>query len=158
MYRVHDNNEISLVKGHICALQILMSRVRCLLSFNLQETTGCFPASCMGFTLDYFHESITENSQSCYLRLCTYWIKTHPVYVECLPLRYMLSCVRLCDPMDWSPPDSSIHTFLQARILEWVAIPSPRGTFPTQGWNPHLSRLLCCQADSLPLRHLGNTA
>ena len=33
-----------------------------------------------------------------------------------------VSCVRLCDPMDCSPPGSSIHGILQARTLEWVAI------------------------------------
>ena len=32
------------------------------------------------------------------------------------------SCPTLCDPMDCSPPDSSVHWILQARILEWVAI------------------------------------
>ena len=32
------------------------------------------------------------------------------------------SCPTLCDPMDCSPPGSSIHGILQARILEWVAI------------------------------------
>ena len=31
-------------------------------------------------------------------------------------------CVRLCDPMDCSPPGSSVPRILQARILEWVAI------------------------------------
>ena len=34
----------------------------------------------------------------------------------------LLSCVRLCDPMDCSPPGSSVLGILQARILEWVAI------------------------------------
>ena len=33
-----------------------------------------------------------------------------------------LSCVRLCDWMDYSPPGSSMHRIFQARILEWVAI------------------------------------
>ena len=33
-----------------------------------------------------------------------------------------------CDPMDCSPPGSSIHGILQARILEWVATPSSRGS------------------------------
>ena len=33
------------------------------------------------------------------------------------------SCLTLCNPVDWSPPDSSVHGILQARILEWVAIP-----------------------------------
>ena len=32
------------------------------------------------------------------------------------------SCPTLCDPMDCSPPDSSVHVIFQARILEWVAI------------------------------------
>ena len=34
----------------------------------------------------------------------------------------LLSHVRLCDPMDCSPPGSSIHRIFQARVLEWVAI------------------------------------
>ena len=32
------------------------------------------------------------------------------------------SCLTLCDPMDYSPPGSSVHSILEARILEWVAI------------------------------------
>ena len=38
------------------------------------------------------------------------------------------SCPTLCDPMDCSPPGSTIHAILQARILEWVAMPSSRGS------------------------------
>ena len=49
-----------------------------------------------------------------------------------------LSCVCLCDPMDCSPSGSSAHGILQARILEWVAMPSSRGVFLTLGWNPGL--------------------
>ena len=37
-------------------------------------------------------------------------------------------CLTLCDPMNCSPPGSSAHGILQARILEWVAIPSSRGS------------------------------
>ena len=36
-------------------------------------------------------------------------------------------CLTLCDPMDCSPPGSSVHGVLHARILEWVAIPFSRG-------------------------------
>ena len=32
------------------------------------------------------------------------------------------SCLTLCDPMECSPPGSSIHGIFQARVLEWVAI------------------------------------
>ena len=44
-------------------------------------------------------------------------------------------CPTLCDPMNWSPPGSSIHGILQARILEWVACPPP-GDLPDPGIKP----------------------
>ena len=37
------------------------------------------------------------------------------------------SCLILCDPVDCSPPGSSLCGVLQARVLEWVAMPSSRG-------------------------------
>ena len=37
-------------------------------------------------------------------------------------------CLTLCDLMDCSPPGSSVHGILQARILEWVSMPSSRGS------------------------------
>ena len=46
-------------------------------------------------------------------------------------------CPALCDPMDCSQAGSSVHGILQARVLEWVAIPSPR-IFLTHGLNLHL--------------------
>ena len=39
------------------------------------------------------------------------------------------SCLTLCDPMHCSPPGSSVHGILQARILEWIAIPFSRRSF-----------------------------
>ena len=38
------------------------------------------------------------------------------------------ACLTLCDPMDCSPPGSSVHGILQARILEWVTISFSRGS------------------------------
>ena len=40
------------------------------------------------------------------------------------------SSLTLCDPTDCRPPVSSVHGILQARILEWVAIPFARGSSP----------------------------
>ena len=54
----------------------------------------------------------------------------------------MISNVQLCNPLDCSPPGSSVHGILQARILEWVAFPSP-GDLPDPGIEPGL--LLCRQ-------------
>ena len=66
------------------------------------------------------------------------------------------SCLTLCDPMDCSPPGSSVYGIFQARILEWIAISSSRGIFLTQGLNWCLLCLLHWQVDSLPLSHLGS--
>ena len=52
----------------------------------------------------------------------------------------------LCNPMDSSPPGSSVHGILQARILEWVAIPFSRD-LPNPEIEPRFPAL---QADSLP--------
>ena len=38
------------------------------------------------------------------------------------------SRLTLCDPVDCSPPGSSVHGILQGRILEWVAIPFSKGS------------------------------
>ena len=53
-----------------------------------------------------------------------------------------------CEPIDYSPPGSSVHGILQARILEWVAFPSPRD-HPNPGTKPRSPAL---QADSLPTK------
>ena len=62
------------------------------------------------------------------------------------------SCPTLCNPMDCSPPGSSVHGVLQARILEWVAISYSKVS--SQGSNLYL---LHWSADSLPLGHLGSS-
>ena len=64
------------------------------------------------------------------------------------------SCLTLWDPADCSPPGSSVHGNFQARILEWAAISSSRGS--SQGSNLRLQCLLHWQVDSLPLSHLGS--
>ena len=50
------------------------------------------------------------------------------------------SCQTVREPMDYSPPGSSVHGILQARILEWVAIPFSRGSLPKgQTWVSHIA-------------------
>ena len=44
------------------------------------------------------------------------------------------SCPTLCDPMNCSLPGSSIHGVFQARVLEWVAISSSRGSSQPRDW------------------------
>ena len=62
------------------------------------------------------------------------------------------SCLTLCDPMDCSSPGSSVNGILQARILEWVAIPFSRGSS-----QPRIKpRFPALQAESLPSEPPGS--
>ena len=65
------------------------------------------------------------------------------------------SCSTVCNPMNWGPPGSSVRGTLQARILEWIAMPSSRGVFLTQGLNLCLLHVLHWQVASLPLAPPG---
>ena len=56
------------------------------------------------------------------------------------------SCPTFCEPMDCTPPGSSVHGILQARMLEWVAISFSRGSSLPRD----LLYLLHWQAGSLP--------
>ena len=68
-------------------------------------------------------ESLFQNSLFCSIDLC--------VCLYCAVLGQ--SCSALCDPMDYSPPDSSVHGILQVRILEWGAMSSSRGSSQPRG-------------------------
>ena len=51
-------------------------------------------------------------------------------YLVCVFVPSLQICLTLCDPMDCNSPGSSVHGILQARILEWVAMPSSRASSP----------------------------
>ena len=55
----------------------------------------------------------------------------------CVSAKSLQSCPTFCDPMDCNPPGSSAHGILQARILEWIAMPFPSpGDLPDPGVEP----------------------
>ena len=70
-------------------------------------------------------------------------------------VKFAQSCLSLCDPMDYSSPGSSVHGILQARIMEWLAIPFSRGSSYPRDWTQvshtagrfftiYLYKVLCC--------------
>ena len=65
--------------------------------------------------------SLSLSHTHTYMDTCVY------VYVKVLVAP---SCPTLCNPMDCSPPGSSVHGISQARILEWVAMSFSRGSSP----------------------------
>ena len=84
----------------------------------------------------------TLASNRCF-KISVFKIFCNPSCVLCLVAQL---CLTLCNPVAYSPPGSSIRGILQARILEWVAMPSSRD-LPSPGIKP---RSLALQADSLP--------
>ena len=66
------------------------------------------------------------------------------------------SCPTLCNPMNCSPPGSSVHGILRARILEWEEGHALlQGIFPIQGSNLHFLGLLHWRVGSSPLAPPG---
>jgi len=49
-------------------------------------------------------------------------------YLFAVRAKLLQLCPTVCDPMNYSLPGSSVHQILQARILEWVAMPSSKGS------------------------------
>ena len=64
------------------------------------------------------------------IKHCIYWF----IYYWNKMYLVARSCLTLCDPMDCSLPASSVHGILQARTLEWVAMPSFRGPSQPRDW------------------------
>ena len=70
----------------------------------------------------------------------------------CMCLQSLQSRLILCDPMDCSLPGSPVHGFLQAKILEWVTVPSSRGS-SHPGIEPMSPGSPALQPNSLLLSH-----
>ena len=60
----------------------------------------------------------------------------------CVHRKSLQSCSTLCDLMDCSPPGSSIRGIPQASVLEWVAMPSSRGSSRLRN-QTHISNISC---------------
>ena len=86
----------------------------------------------------------TDLFQSCG-HCCVFQISWH-IELAAAAAKLLQSHLTLCDPMDCSPPGSSVHGIPQARILEGVAMLSSRGSSPPRG-QPTSPAL---QADSSP--------
>ena len=66
---------------------------------------------------------------SCWLGLPTLWHITSKLPSAAAAAKSIQSCPTLCDPIDSSPPGSSVHGIFQARVLEWGAIAFSKTTF-----------------------------
>ena len=70
----------------------------------------------------------------------------------CACVKWLQSCPTLCNPMNHSLPGSSVHGILQASILEWVAMPSSRGSSQPRDRTP-VSYVCCIDRQVLYHKH-----
>ena len=107
---------------------------------NHMFSACCVPNSALGptdtkKTCDLFGRSYTDEillykklNQVIKINLWDVWRYMCVCVCVCVCIRSLQSCSTLCDNMDYNPPGCSVHGILQARILEWVAMPSSRGS------------------------------
>ena len=65
---------------------------------------------------------------------CHHFLRKSPDLPTRVHAKSLQLCLNLCNPLDYSPPVSSVHGILLARILEWVALPSSRGSSQPRDW------------------------
>ena len=119
------------------------------------------------FNLQFKRKYDVQLFQNFYLLFCSNWINRFlnltlfklnvhfskcPVCIFAAMYKYTLkvkvlvvqSCPATCNHMDYIPPGSSVHWILQARTLEWVAIPFSKRSSWREGrtWSPALKRIL----------------
>ena len=76
--------------------------------------------------------------------------------VFCAFAKSLQSCLTFWDPVDCSPPGSSVHGILQAKILEWLLFPPPGDLSDPGIKSKSLTSNLHWQSGSLPLAPPGN--
>ena len=99
------------------------SAVNPLPFFNLIQPPVTLPLPSQGSAL----RAVMTSPGAVYLR--------DPQVCLCMWAKSIQLCPTLCDPIDGSPAGPSVHVTLQARILEWVAVPSSKD-IPDPGIEP----------------------
>ena len=116
----------------------------------LRVGTVCHDGGLLGPRRSSFHTSgglielwVFYFFKEAFLKTCA---QIRKIYLQ-IKMKVLVTqpCLTLCDPVDCSLPGSSVHGILQARILEWVAIPFSRGSF----WPRDRTPVSCIAGDSL---------
>ena len=115
---------------------------------------------------EYVYSHIVYMNTQCLYIVCIHYVYVYtPTYIIYIYIYIYSVCIPTCvnihgsmcaqspnhlwlfvTPWTVAPPGSSVHGILQARILQWVAMPSSRASSPPKGWRWIL----------LPLSHVGS--
>ena len=104
----------------VCMHCIYIYSLNVFFFFNLQNSLLCTLTmlKCLPWLNDRMH----------------FWILCLTTYSLCVYVLVAQLCPTLCKPMDYSPPGYSVQGILQARVIEWVAIPFSRGSSQLRDW------------------------
>ena len=91
--------------------------------------------------LPRWHPEIGTTGDTAFINMRLAHIESVLVYL-CIRAKSLHSCPALCDPVHCSSPGSSVHGILQARILNWVAMPCSRASSHPKDWT-HISYISC---------------
>ena len=151
----------NLVLGKLSDSMAVLSKACPLLSFwvhgRVMFSTVQFPSVVEGrsgkWHLDSPGQQSVPRSDHCHFRMET--LDAGGNFSSAVGCVLSRQCPTLCDPMDCSPPGSSVHGILQARVLERVAIPSSRD-LPNPDIKPVSPASPALQEDSLLPSHWGS--
>ena len=115
---------------------------------------GIFPTQGSNPYLPHCRQILYWLSHQEYFGLFCFWLLD--VMHEHVCVKLLQSCLTLCHSIDCNPPGSFVHGILQARMLEWVAMPSSRGSSRPRN-QTHVSYIYCIGRQALlPLEPPGN--
>ena len=99
------------------------------LQFTFPSSVPCLPQTSQALSC---LRALAPDSLSAWNTVSLEGYKVYPstpgCLFSCVHTKLLQSCPNLCHPMDCNPPSSSVQGIIQARILEWVAMPSSWGS------------------------------
>ena len=116
---------------HACIQPLFLTHWPCQTQGERTSGSSLRPMRCFSTSKHYFRKNYLFYigiELICNIVLVSGIQQTGSVIHMCCLCLVVQSCPTLCDPVDYSLPGSSVHGILQARVLEWVAIPFSRGS------------------------------
>ena len=116
-------NETTMSRRDICTLMFIAALVKIAMTWKHPKCplTDEWIKKCNIYSFMYLFISVIKKKKI--LSFVTTWMDLETIVLTDIKVKVAQSCPTLCNPMDYT-----VHRILQARILEWVAIPFSRGS------------------------------